>query len=424
MLAALCACSDDGQGEGAGGATTAATTTTTGGSGGAGAATGSGGATTTSSAAGGNSAGGASGSGGSGGAGPLIDSGARVSLGGQHTCAVKSDGTVWCWGANNGWQAGSTGVDKLVPQQVAGLSNASAVSMGYEFSCAYDGAVKCWGAGSSGQLGDGNGATSPSPVTALLTAPTGVAFPKHGHWHACAIETDKTVWCWGFDKDGALGLGTSSEVAHDTPEQVVQVAGAEQLALGEFHACALLTGGTAKCWGYSGWGELGNSNASGAEPTALEVTGLSGAKQLAAGQQFTCAVMADDSAACWGKGSAGQLGNGTMTFSTSPSPVSNLANVKQVACGFTHACAVQLDGAVWCWGNNDYGQLGDGSMTESSSPVPVAGMPPVVQVATGFYHSCAVTYGGATYCWGRNDRGQLGIDNNMADEPTAQLVSF
>jgi len=400
-------CGDDG-----GEAAASGGSSSTGGSGGVG-ASGSGGA-----GSGGNGgalggAGGAgNGGGGTAGSGGTDDS-VPLSLGGQHTCAAKLDGTVWCWGANNGWQTGSTGADKTTPEQVSGLSGATGVALGYEFSCAEaSGDIHCWGAGSSGQLGDGNAATSSSPVIATLSAPAKIAFPKQGHWHGCGVASDETAWCWGFDKDGVLGSGTATEAVHEAPEQVIGLVGVQQMAVGEFHTCALLAGGTAACWGFNGWGELGNGTlGAGANPTPVPVDGLTGAKQLAAGQQFSCAVLGDDTVACWGKGTNGKLGNGTTSFSTSPGPVSNLTGVAQVACGFGHACAVGLDGSLWCWGRNDFGQLGNDDDQESTTPVLVIGIDDVAQVAAGVSHTCASTKSGEVYCWGLNDRGQLGIGN-------------
>jgi len=350
----------------------------------------------------------------------------EISLGGSHTCAVRLDGSIWCWGANNGWQTGSTGADKQVPAPVAGLSNGVAVSMGYEFSCALaDGAVQCWGAGSSGQHGDGTGVTSYIPKTTLLASPTAVSFPKQGHWHACAITSNGGAECWGYDKHGVLGLGVATTTAHLTPAPVVNLSGVEQLSMGEFHSCALTTGGNVKCWGYNGFGELGNGELGGSDayPTPVDVVNLTGAKQIAAGKQYTCAITADDGVACWGSGSYGKLGNGTLNFKSSPFPVSNLSDVGQVASGFGHACAVKHDGTVWCWGRNDYGQLGNGSIEEAHVPVQVPNISDAARVATGFYHTCAATDSGQVFCWGRNSRGQLGI-GNLDEKHLPAAVAF
>src|SRR5262249_25645178 len=157
-------------------------------------------------------AGGSSGTGG-GGTGTAAPA---VSLGGNHACAVKANGTVWCWGANNAWQTGSPGADKLVPAQGMGLSGATQGSLGSEFWCAFASVVNCWGAGNSGQLGNGQANTTASPVVAIVPSPSAISVPVEGHWHACALAADKSAWCWGYNKDGVLGNGVADSQSYST----------------------------------------------------------------------------------------------------------------------------------------------------------------------------------------------------------------
>ncbi len=152
--------------------------------------------------------------GGGGGAAQLLLA-LSVSSGDFHTCAVKSDGTVWCWGDNTSGELGNgvPGVDSFTAVQVAVISNALEVSAGGAHTCAVlkDNTVWCWGSNASGQLGIGLLPNAP-PVAAPLQAVTGITTATNvsaGEAHTCAVKTDNTVWCWGNNEFGQLGDGHS-----------------------------------------------------------------------------------------------------------------------------------------------------------------------------------------------------------------------
>ena len=206
-----------------------------------------------------------------------------IGAGGDHTCVVSSDTTVWCWGSDNNGQLGdgtTGGADyvSLVPLQVqtgsGALSGVKAVSLGYSFSCALktSGTVWCWGTDDLGELGDGTmGDTHherllPVQVKKGSGHLTGVTAISAGQDHVCALVGDKTAWCWGYDGYGALGDGTTGDSGGRRLSPVHVRNGSDTAALADIkaissggrHTCALKTDGTLRCWGEDRYGALGD----------------------------------------------------------------------------------------------------------------------------------------------------------------------
>ncbi len=189
-----------------------------------------------------------------------------MAAGGAHTCALRNDGTVYCWGDN--WEGqlgdGTTALSRPTPVAVAGLTGATALAAGGSHTCALqsDGTVACWGDNYYGQLGDGTTTSRPTPVAvAGLSGATALAV---GGSHTCALRNDGTVACWGANYYGQLGDGTFTDRL--TPTAVAGLSGATAIAARGSHTCALLADGTARCWGNNEYGQLGDGTARGARP--------------------------------------------------------------------------------------------------------------------------------------------------------------
>lgn len=143
---------------------------------------------------------------------------------------------------------------------------------------------------------------------------------------------------------------------------------------GDYHACALDTGGGVRCWGDNFRGQLGDGTSTNRE-TATPVSGLSsGVTAIAAGAFHTCAIKQDKTVVCWGRNDNGQLGNGTNLNSAVPVPVQALTQISALTAGGAFTCALTQAGSVSCWGYNDFGQLGDGTNIERATPVQVTGL--------------------------------------------------
>ena len=356
---------------------------------------------------------------------------ASVSTGSFHTCAVTTPGGLKCWGRNTDGQLGDgTTTQRSTPVEVTGLtSGVSSVSAGWDHTCAMttSGRLKCWGFNRDGQLGDGTTTQRSTPV-GVTGLTSGVASVSTGFSHTCAVTTSGGLKCWGWNRDGQLGDGTTAE--RSTPVDVTGLAsGVASVSAGRGHTCVLTTSGALKCWGSNGYGQLGDGTTI-ARSTPVDVTGLtSGVASVSAGGYFTlwehtCAVTASGGLKCWGRNRDGQLGNGTTTDRSTPVDVTGLTSgVASVSAGGSHTCAVTASGGLKCWGRNFYGQLGDGTTTDRSTPVDVTGLTSgVAAVSAESSHTCAVTTSGGLKCWGRNFNGQLG-DGTTTDRSTPVHVT-
>jgi hypothetical protein len=162
---------------------------------------------------------------------------------------------------------------------------------------------------------------------------------------------------------------------------------------------------------------------------------LTGVQALALGYNHGCARQSDGKVRCWGDNASGQLGDGSIEFSSTPVTVrqspggSPLTNVVDLSLGGEHSCARLSNGEVQCWGDNAYGQLGDGTTQDRSTPVAVLQSPNespltgVVDLTLGVYHSCAQRSDGEVRCWGYNGEGQLG-DGTTQQQLTPVAVQF
>ena len=279
------------------------------------------------------------------------------------------------------------------------------------------GGVECWGVNEVGQLGDGTFASSlvPRPVKGITNA-TAVTFGKHNPGFGCAVLAGGTAKCWGYNSHGQLGNGGVG-YGDLYPFTVRRISSATAIAAGGEYTCALLAGGSVQCWGLNYYGQLGNgSNRNSFGP--VSVTGISTASAVATENEHSCALLHSGAVQCWGSNFNGELGNGSTTSSNTPVTVIGINNATAVAAGGASVCALLVSGAVKCWGGNSLGQLGNGSNLDSSIPVSVTGISTAVAITAGTNHYCAVLGNGGTRCWGSNGSGELGngttTDSNIA----------
>ncbi|RSM54704.1 hypothetical protein DMB66_37100, partial [Actinoplanes sp. ATCC 53533] len=152
-----------------------------------------------------------------------------------------------------------------------------------------------------------------------------------------------------------------------TPTRVGTASGWIRPTAGNGYACAMRTDGSLWCWGANGDGQLGLGDTVARNAGPVQLTGA-GWTAVAAGSRHTCAVRSDGTLWCWGANSAGQLGLGDLAVRDVPVPVGAATTWASVAAGVAHTCATRVDGSLWCWGANDAGQLGLGDTTDRAAP--------------------------------------------------------
>lgn len=352
-----------------------------------------------------------------------------IALGREHSCARHEGGTVSCWGNGAEGQLGDgLRIVRTTPVVVPGLTGVDELAAGGAHTCArtHEGHVLCWGSRHRGQIGDGGAtddaeaALAPTPVIGMDDAIQISA----GDAHTCAVRRDGSVWCWGDDLHGQLGRGGvgGADAFSAAPVQVGSLADAVEVRAGGAHTCARTRAGQVYCWGNGSEGQIGEGGPLAVVARPVLVTGLEDALELSLGARHTCARHGNGFVACWGDGSAGQLGDGTRTSRPTPADVVELTGVLEVDAGHEHTCARLDSSEVRCWGHNDQGQLGDGTLEDRVVPARARAMG--VQVATGAAHTCALDDSGAIRCWGSSHYGQLGDGRHVVHEAPVHVVGI
>lgn len=361
-----------------------------------------------------------------------------VTVGPNHVCGVDEDGTAHCWGGNDTGQLGDgTTEPRAVPTAVGAADELSA---GQGHTCASTGMeVRCWGSRSNGQLADGSlsdvftpgdmplieGAVSLSAggnrtcavetdtslscwgSTPLVDDSQGWGHVSVGPGHACALRGDG-IFCWGYNGFGELGDGTTT--TSPTPVPAMQERAWTRVAVGGNHTCAIESSGALYCWGYGVYGQLGGGVSQDSAEAVLVSPDLLW-RDVALGNISTCGLTTTDELYCWGNAASGQVPTGDFGNFSTPQHVPGAW--RSLTSGFNHACAIRDDGTLHCWGYNSDGNLGDGTLEERRLPVQVGTSNDWAGVAASFHaFTCAWNTGGALFCFGDNDSGQLGDATN------------
>lgn len=285
----------------------------------------------------------------------------QVSGGRNHTCGIRLDHTLWCWGRNDqgqlGHQISPADLEEVEPGRVGEQANWVAVASG--------------------------------PYT------------------TCAINSEDALFCWGYSGQGQIGNAMPSP----DPQPMHRIDGQwTSVSVGRYHGCAIAATGAMSCWGHNDEGQLGDARAvagSGVRPVSSTLTW----KTVSVGERATYAIASDDTGWVWGQNVHGQLGLGFIPDQHTPQRLGTGTWVK-LSAGYNFACGLQPDGRLRCWGQNAAGQIGDGSTGSSPTPAPVGQDEIIdwVDVATGEAHTCARRASGQVSCWGSNARGQLVSD--------------
>ncbi len=240
-----------------------------------------------------------------------------VRAGRDHTCGLSSARTVWCWGSNAEGQLGDgtrQARTSPVTVEVPGGSVA-ALTVGRSHTCAItsDGSAYCWGANDYGQLGDGTTTSRPSPVRVRADAP--LVSIAAGTWHSCAVTSTGDAVCWGRSQYGQLGAGTLTD--SPTPRTVSGATPFTAIVAGSTFSCARGRDGTAWCWGRNFYGQLGDGTTVD-KTVPVPVRVVQRVAGLNAGAAHACATTETGAAYCWGFNVDGQIGRGDRESASSP----------------------------------------------------------------------------------------------------------
>ncbi len=323
-----------------------------------------------------------------------------LAAGSLHSLALTSGGSVYAWGLNSSGQLGDgTTTTRKTPIQVkledgTPLSHVVAISGGDSFSLALtsDGNVYAWGLNSSGQLGDGTTTNRTTPTFIAFfpsVSISGVVGIAAGANHSLALGGNGKVYAWGYNVNGQLGDGTTTQRV--IPTLVPGLSKITAITSGGYHSLALDSSGAVFAWGSNKYGQLSvgtADNKAHSVPTAVLTAGgaaLGGVSALAAGQ-FHTVFLAGGLVSGVGFNGDGELGDGTKISRAFPVPTT-LTNVKTIAAGGSHTLAIS-GGSLYAWGQDLKGQIGDGTTAISRpSPTLVSVNGPVGAIAGGGSHT-------------------------------------
>lgn len=383
-------------------------------------------------------------------------SASTISGGLDHFLSVVSGGNVVAWGDNIvGQQGNNTGNNNLIATAVPNLPTMTAVAAGYNHSLALqsNGAVWAWGDNTSGELGQGfvpgpqADSQSSTPVPVQLPAGVTITAIAAGFEDSLALDTNGNVWTWGYNDSGQLGTGLPN-VGHSTgtPAEIMTLPPIQAIAAGSRHSVALDVYGIVWTWGYNQDGELGNGASGANSPDPNPITFSTSVSAIASGStaNHSLAVLADTNHSlwAWGLNDRGQLGDGTTTNRSQPTPVSPgstgglnstpMNNAIALSAGAHHTLAaltpqVQGSANMWAWGTNTESELGQStSKTYSSVPVFVANtgeVGSIAAVAAGGTSSIEVNGSNTAYGFGDNTAGELGINGPPINQNVTQVAS-
>ena len=387
-----------------------------------------------------------------------------IAAGENHTVGIDIDGTLWSWGRNDDGELGDgTTANKSIPIRVqkkpeeGPLANNTtkwkAVSAGafHTVGLAEDGALWSWGYNGNGELGDGTTTNRNTPVRVQQKTEAETFVNNTTKWkavsgggaHTVGLAEDGSLWSWGKNDKGQLGDGT--KIAKSTPVRVQQKTEAETfvnnrtkwktVSAGGSYTVGITEDGSLWSWGDNGSGQLGLGNlgtdASGAAITQISLPQKIGNKTWSAvavslsGFSFTVGIDIDGTLWSWGYNGNGELGDGTTTNRNTPVRVQketeagafedNTTKWETVSVGNDHTVGIAEDGTLWSWGLNSSGQLGDGTNGDKSTPVQVQKTETTWKtVVAGDAYTVAIDIDGTLWSWGSNDSGRLGDGTTIA----------
>jgi len=339
---------------------------------------------------------------------------------------------LWVWGGNSYGQLGINDItDRITPvTTLLGGTNWKSIGGGYHtIAIKTDGTLWTWGRNNFGQLGVNNSTNRFTPVTTLLGGTNWKSIAtKSGT--TISNKTDGTLWLWGYNYNGELGINSANSglTRPDRSTPVTTLLGGtnwKSIASGLGQIIAIKTDGSLWSWGLNSYGQLGVNNTATRSTPVTTLLGGTNWKSIAGGQLHTVALKTDGTLWTWGSNTNGQLGVNDITSRSTP--VTTLlggTNWKSISCANSYTVAIKTDGTLWSWGSNSYGNLGVNDNTSRSTPVTtLLGGTNWKSIACGQFHTVALKTDGTLWSWGFNTNGQLGVnDTTSRSTPVTTLL--
>jgi alpha-tubulin suppressor-like RCC1 family protein len=324
----------------------------------------------------------------------------RIAAGTVGLAVVKADGSLWTMGLNALGSAGDgTTEDRRCLVRIGTGDDWVDVACGSGFSLALksDGSLWAWGINGNGQLGEGDmGVTGRDHPVSVGRDHDWVRVVAGPH-HSLALKSNGTLWAWGQNIYGQLGVGPAKECS--APVQVGWDRDWRAIASGLRHTVALKTDGTLWMWGRPSFTGLGDARVAKGRP--VQVGAGNDWTEISAGRRHCAALKADGSLWSWGENNWGELGDGTLQPKAAPQRVGESLDWKMIGAGSSHTVALKRDGSLWAWGANDFGQLGNGTTDNSVEPVRIGKGNDWVWASGGASYSVAFKADGSLWMWGR-----------------------
>jgi len=340
-----------------------------------------------------------------------------MSTGSYHSLAIKTDGTLWAWGRNNqnGQLGNGTIADSNTPIKIGTSTNWTKLATGAVHSLAIktDGTLWAWGANDFGQLGDTTTIKKTSPIQIGLS--NDWAKIDGGHLYSLAIKTDGTLWAWGQNNSGQLGDGTS--IGKTFPVQIGVSTDWVEISGGLDHSLAIKSNGTLWAWGTSVFGQAGGA----ASNVPIQVGTSNDWASIFAGQYYSLGIKTGGTLWAWGRNDLGQLGNGFYFQLNSPTQIGSETNWFKISGHSAHSLGLKQNGTLWAWGLNNDGQLGNGTITSTNTPAQIGTAANWTSISAGLNDSHGINTGGMIWSWGINDFGQLGDNTNISKTSPVQV---
>ncbi|MCI3936993.1 T9SS type A sorting domain-containing protein [Chryseobacterium aahli] len=346
----------------------------------------------------------------------------QISNGQYYSVAIKNDGTLWAWGANNFGQLGTGNfINSTTPIQIGTDNNWKTISSGGAHTLALknDGTLWAWGYNQNGQLGLNSFTNIPVPSQVGTNNNWKDIFT--GIYVSAAIKTDFSLWTWGKIDSSQLGLPTNNIPDVSIPTQVGDDTNWKQISFGGLFTIALKTDNTLWSWGISSFGELGNGTSNSQNLTPAIISNSTDWKLVTSGNWFSIAIKNNGTLWSWGLNS-GQFGNGSTQNSTIPIQIGSQTNWSIADINSNFTTAIKSDGTLWGWGANSFGQLGNSSNNPSSIPIQIGNGTNWIQLSNGFNYSAALNSNNELWLSGQNNFGQIG-NGNTTNINTLQILN-